>query len=92
MATPSYDPVFLNARREALLILLAWFVCLLWTVGYCAFAGYNVPPEEISVILGMPAWVFWGVFIPWIGATLFSVWFGLFYIVEEEPEEYGEDA
>ena len=45
--TSSLDPTFVNARREAWLILCAWVVCLIWTVGYCAFAGYDVPPEQI---------------------------------------------
>ena len=90
MATPDspskasrFDPVFLNARREAWLILIAWAVCLIWTVGYSAVAGYGVPLEEVSIILGMPSWVFWGVLTPWIAATIFSVWFGLSYIADD---------
>jgi len=92
MNKPSYDPVFLNARREAFYILLAWVVCLIWTVGYSAVAGYDVPPEQLSVILGLPAWVFWGVFVPWIAATLFSVWFGLVYIADDELGGQGDDV
>ncbi len=79
-----FDPVFLNARREAWLILIAWVVCLIWTVGYSAVAGYDVPPEEVSFVLGMPSWVFWGVLTPWIAATLFSVWFGLAYMTDDD--------
>ena len=79
-----FDPVFLNARREAWLILMAWAVCLIWTVGYSAVAGYGVPSEEVSIVLGMPGWVFWGVLVPWIAATLFSVWFGLSYIADDD--------
>ena len=82
--TSQYDPVFLNTRREAWLILLAWAVCLIWTVGYSAVAGYGVAAEEVSFILGMPSWVFWGVLTPWIAATLFSVWFSLAYIADDD--------
>ena len=82
-----FDPVFLNARREAWLILIAWVVCLIWTVGYSAVAGYGVLPEEVSIILGMPSWVFWGVLTPWIAATLFSVWFGLAYMTDDDLGE-----
>ena len=88
-----YAPSFVNARREAWLILSAWAVCLLWTVGYSALAGYDVPPEQISFILGMPDWIFWGVLMPWIAATLFSVWFGLVYMTEDDlgPAEDDEE-
>jgi hypothetical protein len=79
-----FDPTFVNARREAWLILCAWAVCLIWTVGYCAVAGYDVPSDQIGLILGMPRWVFWGVFAPWIAATIFSVWFGLAYIADDD--------
>lgn len=84
---PPFDPVFINARREAWWILAAWVVCLVWTVGYCALWGYNLPPDQIRTILGMPSWVVWGVLGPWIAATLFSVWFGLIYIADDDLGE-----
>lgn len=80
---PPYDPLFVNARREAWLILAAWAVCLVWTVGFSALTAYAPPSESVSVIFGMPSWVFWGVVIPWVAATLFSVWFGLFYMADD---------
>ena len=86
-----FDPTFLHARREAWLILCAWAVCLMWTVGYCAFAGYDVPPEQIQIILGMPSWVFWGVLVPWVAATLFSVWFSLAYIADDDLGESDDE-
>ncbi len=82
-----FDRTFLHARREAWLILVAWAVCLIWTVGYCALAGYNVSPDQIRMILGMPSWVFWGVLVPWIAATLFSVWFSLAYMADDDLGE-----
>ena len=87
----SFDPTFLHARREAWLILCAWAVCLIWTVGYCAFAAYDVPPEQIQIILGMPSWVFWGVLVPWVAATLFSVWFSLAYIADDDLGESDDE-
>ena len=78
------DPVFINARREAWKILLAWVVCLVWTVGYSALFGYDQDATELSLVLGMPSWVFWGVFTPWMAATAFSVWFGLFYMHDDD--------
>ena len=91
MATPNpapesarFDPFFLNARREAVIILIAWAVCLIWTVGYSALAGYEAAPGQVSIILGMPGWVFWGVLVPWMAATVFSVWFSLVYIADDD--------
>ncbi len=85
--TPRFDPTFLHTRREAWLILAAWLVCLVWTVGYSAVAGYGSPTEEIPITLGMPSWVFWGVLVPWGTATVFSVWFGLFYMADDDLGE-----
>ena len=88
--TEDYDPLFLHARREARWILVAWAVCLVWTVGYSALFGYGVEASERDPIIGIPAWVFWGVFIPWIAATAFSVWFGLGYMKEDNLQEKSE--
>ena len=79
-----YDPIYVHAKREARWILVAWAVCLVWTVGYSALFGYEVDGAQMQLIMGIPSWVFWGVFIPWMGATLFSVWFGLVYMKEDD--------
>ncbi|QDV38144.1 hypothetical protein [Tautonia plasticadhaerens] len=41
MADPDDDPVYLDSRREALVILLAWLACMIWTVSYCYVNGYT---------------------------------------------------
>lgn len=71
------DPVFLNTRREALIILAVWGTCLAWVIPYCALYGYQLPlpGEEVPLVWGMPAWVFWGVAAPWLVASVVS--FGL---------------
>ncbi|MFQ5741282.1 MAG: DUF997 family protein [Acidobacteriota bacterium] len=80
----SYAPAFLRARREALIILGAWAVCMIWTLLVCALSGYDLPPGAVKTICGIPSWVFWGVLLPWLAATLFSLWFGLFYMSEDD--------
>jgi hypothetical protein len=73
---PRYDPVYLHARREAVEILLAWAVSLVWSVGYCSLRGYeNDAPVEM--VLGIPAWVFWGIVAPWIAASVFTFYYSL---------------
>lgn len=79
-----WDPVYLNCRREAVLILMAWAVCLLWTVGYSYTFGYNLAAEQVTITLGMPSWVFWGVLVPWMAATVFSCWFSLSYMADDD--------
>jgi uncharacterized membrane protein YidH (DUF202 family) len=78
------DPVVRHAYREATVVLAVWLVGIGWTVGYCAITGYNVPPEQIRITLGMPNWVFWGILVPWVLVILFTIWFGLFYIADDE--------
>ena len=84
---PPFDPTFLHARKEAWYILMAWGVFLLWTVGLSAVLGYPEPGTTAALLFGIPSWVFWGVLLPWLAATVFSIWFGLFYMVEDDLGE-----
>lgn len=73
---------FRRARREALHILIAWAVCLIWTIGYCAISAYR--PGDVSLVWGMPAWVVFGIVLPWLIATIYSLWFALFHMKDRE--------
>lgn len=73
--TPQPDGGFLRARREAALILASWAACLLWTIVYSHLFGYKTGP--VSLVFGIPSWVFFGILVPWVAATVFSVWFSL---------------
>jgi len=89
------DPVVVHARREAVAILVAFAVCLVWSVTWCYLAGYGQPGEAgLATVLGMPSWVFWGVLVPWLGADLFGCWFCFFFMADdplgEAPDEAGE--
>ena len=75
--------------------LLFWAAFGAWTLGYAKLNAYKTPPEgeEIALVLGVPAWAFWGVILPWIVATLFTVWFALFSMTDHEliePESESE--
>ena len=99
---------FHHARREALIVVAVWFISLIWTVGYCYIHGYahdadnplvqiGLADEKPAAIaerrLGMPIWVFWGIFAPAVCCSLFTLAFGLFVIaddplgVEKEEEQ-----
>lgn len=82
------DPVFLHSRREALVILGLWAAAMLWVVPFSYFYGYHeVPnPDELELILGIPAWVFWGVLVPWIVCTLATIGLCVWFIKDEDLE------
>ena len=81
------DPVVVHSRREAIVILVLWAVCLAWTVGYSYLTGYHVD-GPVSITLGMPTWVFKGVFVPWIAATIVSVVYALWFIADDDLGEH----
>ena len=55
---------------------------ILYTQGYVA-PGQR--PQQPHLILGIPAWVMWGLVVPWI-ATIAVTWlFALFVMKDDEP-------
>lgn len=76
------DPVFLNSKREAWIILGLWGAMLLWAVPYCYINGFQagLDPEEVELTFGLPSWVFWGIAFPWLVADVFTIWFCLLYM------------
>ena len=87
--TPPDDPVFRHSRREAIVILLVWLASFAWTVPYCYLKGYETPadPSELSIVWGMPAWVTWGVAVPWIVSGLVSIVLCLWFIQDDDLGE-----
>jgi hypothetical protein len=73
-----------NARREGLLIMAVWALCLVWSVGSGYYLGYHRNPDDIGLILGMPDWVFWSVVLPWALCLLFSAWFCFFCMADDD--------
>lgn len=95
------DPIFLNSRREAVIIFLVWLAALIWAVPYCYFNGYYQPgefdPASLKMIWGIPSWIFWGIAAPWLVADIATICF-CFYMANDElaevPEgtEYADEA
>jgi hypothetical protein len=89
-----YDPVFLHSRREAAIIFALWVVALLWSVPYCYFTGYGkFDAATFETVLGVPKWLFWGIFVPWLAADAFTIWFCFGYMKEDDlgAAHEGED-
>ena len=80
------DPVFASSLRELRWIVLIWLVNFCWVVGYCRAYGYPSEGQPLATVLGMPSWVFWGIFVPWIVAAVVTSWFALTQI-EDHPLE-----
>ncbi len=87
---PDEDPLLKSARREALVCLFVWLVATGYSVLYCWMYGTDRSLDSLTFVLGFPDWIFWGVIVPWGACTIFSAWFCMFYITDEdlgmEPE------
>ena len=73
---------------EAKMALGIWLVglvhCLLVIIRY----GYLDPqsrPDVPPLVLGMPAWVFWGVMAPWFVQIGLTWWFAAVWLKDDEP-------
>jgi hypothetical protein len=89
-----YDPVFLHSRREAVVIFFVWLVTMLWAVPFCYINGYvtNFDPQQFSTIWGIPMWLFFGIFVPWIVADVATTWFCFGYMVDDDLGQTHEGA
>lgn len=83
------DPVYVNSRREALVLLAIFAAALIYTIVVSFLLGYDRDPSEVVTYLGIPDWVMWGVFLPWTVCVLVTVWF-CFYFMADDP--LGEEA
>lgn len=90
------DPLYASSIRELKWIIVAWAVNFAWVLGFCFLRGYGSEESEISLVLGMPSWVFWGVMLPWILVTLFTAWFAMTQMadhpLEDSPTEESVDG
>lgn len=91
---PQYDPVFLNSRREAVFIFCVWAVALLWAVPFCYLNGYihDTDPQTMSTVWGIPAWLFWGIAVPWLVADVVTMWFCFRFMAHDDIGEAHEGA
>jgi len=80
------DPLLRSARREMKVAVVFWLVCAAWAVGLGKFLAYRKLEDGVGVdmILGMPSWVFWVVILPWILATIFTLWFALRFMKDHD--------
>lgn len=83
------DPVFVHARREAIVIFFLFSGFCLWSVSVCLTQGYVNSDETLSTVhttFGMPTWTFWGIFVPWLVVDAIAIWFCFFFM---KPDDLG---
>jgi len=83
------DPVLKNARREAVVIAIAWFLSMAYSCGYSYCFGYIRPGrrlgvEDVRPIFGMPSWFFWGVIVPWTVCAVFTFVFAGWFMADDD--------
>ncbi len=81
------DRVYLSARREALVVLVVFVIAMVWSVGYSYAFGYDGDIRKLTFVFGFPSWVFWGVVVPWAVCIGRSVFFGAYFVRDEDLGE-----
>lgn len=66
-----------SARREAFWIVGIWLVFATWVIGYAAWGAYPEDPSSMTLTLGFPTWVVWGIAVPWVMASCVTIVFCL---------------
>ena len=76
------DPLFVDSLHEAKWILVMWLTCFVWTLTVCLTQGYsrNVNPDSFPMVFGIPAWVAYGIALPWCLANIATFIFCLGYM------------
>jgi len=80
-----------NSRREALIIVLFSLGVMIFILAYCYQNGLPPQSKELTLIWGIPTWVFWGIIIPWGVCNIFTAWFCFRVIsIDELGDDDGE--
>lgn len=86
---PPEDPTLRHSRREAVVIVLAWAAATVYCCTYSYLFGYDRPgaprtAADLSFVLGVPSWFFWGVLVPWGVCFVFIIWFAGMWMKEDD--------
>jgi hypothetical protein len=83
------DPVLRNARREAIVITIAWALATAYCCIYSYLFGYirtghSLGVADVHPIWGVPSWFFWGILAPWAACAIFTFWFAGFRMSDDD--------
>lgn len=84
-AKSDFDPDYLHSLRELVILLLIFGLAICWSIFVSFWLGYknNEDAEaitQVSLILGIPAWVFWGILVPWLVIDVLAIIFCFGYM------------
>lgn len=65
---------YFKARREAIVAFVILAVACAWTLSVSFYLSRS---EPLETVLGIPKWVVWGVFVPWVVFFLVHCWYTL---------------
>ncbi len=87
------DPIFIDSLRESGWILLMWACCFVWTLVTCLSHGYqqDVNPQTFKTVYGIPAWVAYGIVLPWLVADVVTIWFCIFKMKDGDLGESDDE-
>ncbi|MEM7478098.1 MAG: DUF997 family protein [Planctomycetota bacterium] len=90
------DPVFVNSRREAWIILVVFLIFAVYSLTVCFIYGRQPEDGDLSKLrtfLGMPSWIAFGIVMPWLAANVVTAWF-CFSFMSDDPldEPYEQSA
>ena len=77
-----------QCTKEAWIAVVCWFVGLLYCTTAFVTMGYlpvDQRPAEPPTVWGIPAWVFWGLFLPWGAQIVVTWWFAICVLRDDEP-------
>ena len=49
------------------------------------------PPERLSQTAGFPTWVWYGIVLPWVGCTVFTILFGIYGMKDDDLGAEADD-
>ncbi len=79
-----------NVLPEGLMMGVFWICMAVWVLTSCRLFGYLSEPADVPLALGMPAWVVWGVLVPWCVSTAFTTWFALYGMTDEDRSDLSD--
>ena len=77
------------------MILIAFAVCFVWSISVYILIGLYSSHDvigKVPTVLGIPAWVFWGVAVPWLAADVFIAVFCFVLMTDDDLGETHEGA
>jgi len=95
-----------NAYRELAVCGVVFVVALAWTLGVYYLLGYRHGPDDwlvrqgwarhpeapLAVAFGVPDWVAYGIVLPWLLITAFTVVYVLWWMPDDDLGEDREET